>query len=641
MIVCYDIRTGTGCGKTLHNGVRFCAYCGTPLRAPLTLHDPGTLIGTYTIRALVGHGAFGAVYQASHPAFGAVPVALKQTFDPGSIRSFQHEFAALHRLQHPNLPRYIEVFEANGDGYLAMEFVPGLSLEDILAGQHNAALPEQQVLGYAVQLCDVLTFLHQQQLFHRDIKPANVRLTAVGLIKLVDFGLLKQGTGATQTIGRALTPAYAPLEQWTGQGTNQQSDLYSLGATFYHLLTGHEPPQAIERLGAASDPLIPPHALVPTISPHVSDAIVAAMALDARNRFADAVLFKHALTGSQQHRAATPLMAARPATPPIPATPRPAPSAPAMPPVQPTLRSAPPAEPTIHLPTVAPQLVGILAHAGNNTSAASVVDLSWCPDGKLLATLTGDGAVHFWQFGKRTQKLKEWRSANPSFRPTVVRYSPNGRMLAVGGETTNGAVLLLQSQNMRFVRELLDLPMGIASLAFSPNNEFVAAAGKDHNVRLWKTTNPKPQHTLWGHSRKVTHVAFSADSKTLFTADDVETRMWNVANGGFLGRLPQGAPLDLQPNGPYVALQSGIWHTGSQRCVQQLAPASTRVLSPDWQYIARDAGQGRVDVVLVADERLIATLAYTQKPVLCLAYSHSGKTIAVGHEGAALLWQLP
>ncbi len=178
MLICVDMMSGTGCGATNRDGAQRCAQCGRPLRYPLRLHNPGDVVGRYRIGRVLGHGGFGAVYQADDLNTGAV-VAVKETLDPDSIRNFQSEFAILRNLQHPNLPRYFEMFEEQGNGYLVMELVPGQSLEDVLDKQPGQPLIESQVLGYAVQICDALTYLHSQTppILHRDIKPANVRLT--------------------------------------------------------------------------------------------------------------------------------------------------------------------------------------------------------------------------------------------------------------------------------------------------------------------------------------------------------------------------------------------------------------------------------------------------------------------------------
>ncbi|NJP07763.1 MAG: protein kinase [Chloroflexaceae bacterium] len=154
-----------------------------------------------------------------------------------------------------------------------------------------------QVLAYSVQLCDVLNYLHRQNppILHRDIKPANIRLTPDGLIKLVDFGLLKQGTGPTTR--RALTPNYAPLEQWGqgGQHTDARSDIYSLGATLYHLLTGQLPLPAVDRISQGGDTLPSPLTYNAQLPPNVVYAIVKALAIKPEDRYPDAEKMKHDL----------------------------------------------------------------------------------------------------------------------------------------------------------------------------------------------------------------------------------------------------------------------------------------------------------------------------------------------------------
>ncbi|NJP06949.1 MAG: SUMF1/EgtB/PvdO family nonheme iron enzyme [Chloroflexaceae bacterium] len=243
---------------------------------------------------------------------------MKESFDPSSIRTFQSEFTALKNLRHNHLPRYYAVFEAEGNGYLVMELIPGQSLADVLEHQLGQPLAEAQVLGYAIQLCDVLTYLHQQTppILHRDIKPANIRLTPDGLVKLVDFGLLKQGSEATHSSRRGGTPAYAPLEQWDGiaQHTGPRSDLYSLAASLYHLLTGQAPMSAATRITTHRDPLQPPHQHNPQISAHVSAVLMQALSIKADQRQASVAAFKQALLSGPETSPAPAIKPIRPLT---------------------------------------------------------------------------------------------------------------------------------------------------------------------------------------------------------------------------------------------------------------------------------------------------------------------------------------
>ena len=323
MLICFDPTTQQGCGARHSQATRFCPQCGQNLARALSVHDHGALIGPYQVDDLIGYGGFGVVYLAQdtqhHPSR---LVALKEVFDARRIQSLRDEFSVLQQLSHPHLPAYYDVFEHQGYGYLVMEYVPGQSLADVLRQQAGLLL-ESQVLGYAIQLCDALSYLHSQQppIIHRDIKPANIRITPAGLIKLVDFGLLKQGSGLTRDSRRAVTPGYAPLEQYAGGGsTDARTDLYSLGATLYQLLTGVEPDDALDRVSSPQDPLRPPQMLNGAISSHVNTALLAALALHAQDRPSEVARFKRELLGSGGPCAAggtNPPLAA----PPLPAAP--------------------------------------------------------------------------------------------------------------------------------------------------------------------------------------------------------------------------------------------------------------------------------------------------------------------------------
>ncbi|GEM_PF-2105837 len=300
MMICHDLRNGTGCGAHNRDGAQHCRSCGRSLRFALTLRDPGARVAQYRIRGVIGHGGFGVVYEAEDMQRHGLVVALKETFDPESIRSFANEFRVLQQLNHPNLPHYYAMFEAEGNGFLVMEYIPGQSLDDVLSRRPGPLL-ESQVMGYALQICDALIYLHSQQppIIHGDIKPANIRLTPEGLVKLVDFGLLKEGSQQTRNSRRGLTPAYAPIEQWSigVRGADPRSDVYSLGATLFHLLTGQEPPPVTDRIAGPYDPLPPVIQLNPNISGHVALAIWTAMEIQADKRYPDIASLKRALQG--------------------------------------------------------------------------------------------------------------------------------------------------------------------------------------------------------------------------------------------------------------------------------------------------------------------------------------------------------
>lgn len=241
----------------------------------------------------------GAVYEAVDQRLDTT-VALKETLfaDERLRKQFEREARLLARLHHPALPRVSDHF-AEGDGqFLVMQFIPGDDLSEMMT-RKRGPFPADQVLTWADQLLDALDYLHTQdpQIVHRDIKPQNLKLTGRGQIILLDFGLAK---GQAGDISRATTaasifgytPNYAPLEQIQGLGTDARSDLYSLGATLHHLMTGVKPPDALTRAAAVvngqPDPLQLASVANTAISPDIDTFLSKAMTQNREQRYASA-----------------------------------------------------------------------------------------------------------------------------------------------------------------------------------------------------------------------------------------------------------------------------------------------------------------------------------------------------------------
>ncbi|MDQ2938872.1 MAG: serine/threonine protein kinase [Acidobacteriota bacterium] len=267
---------------------------------------PGTVLqDRYRIVEQLGHGGMGAVYEALDQRLG-ISVALKETLssEPSMRKQFEREAQMLAGMQHPALPRVSDHFVEGNRAFLVMQFIGGVDLARIIS-QQPGPFPRDQVIAWADQLLDALIYLHSRdrQVIHRDIKPHNLKLTATGQIALLDFGLAKaQPSDPSVTSSRAFfgyTRHYAPLEQIQDQRTDPRSDIYALGATLYHLLTGIKPPDALMRATAivngGPDPLKPANEIHKAVGPQIAAILNKAMAQKPEDRYATASEFREAL----------------------------------------------------------------------------------------------------------------------------------------------------------------------------------------------------------------------------------------------------------------------------------------------------------------------------------------------------------
>jgi len=259
----------------------------------------------YLVERQIGQGGMGAVFVATDQRFGST-VALKETFfdDPSLRKAFEREARLLNRLRHPALPRVSDHFaEAEGQ-FLVMEYIEGDDLSDMLKGRGHP-FPARDVLSWGDQLLDALEYLHGQEpaVVHRDLKPQNIKLLPRNQVVLLDFGLAKGSAHQTRVTATGSVFGYsfnyAPIEQMQGTGTDPRSDLYSLGATLYHLLTGAPPPDALTRatavLSAQPDPLRPANEAAPEVPATVAAVLARSLALSAAQRYPSAAEMRAAL----------------------------------------------------------------------------------------------------------------------------------------------------------------------------------------------------------------------------------------------------------------------------------------------------------------------------------------------------------
>jgi tRNA A-37 threonylcarbamoyl transferase component Bud32 len=257
-----------------------------PLSANMTLHN-----GEYTVKQKIGLGGQAAVYLAESaklPA-GQNLVAIKEFILPvfpdprvrvAAAERFQTEAELISRIKHPQIVRFLDLFIEDHRAYLVLERISGMNLKQFV--ESHGVMNEEQVRQLAIQMCDILSYLHNQvpPIAHRDFTPDNLMLTEEGRLKLIDFSVA-QASISNVTGSVVGKPEFIAPEQFRGK-PSPLSDLYSLGGTMYYLLTG-ENPQAI----SVSKPV--------TCSPAMSQIISCATALDAKDRYQSADDLKNAL----------------------------------------------------------------------------------------------------------------------------------------------------------------------------------------------------------------------------------------------------------------------------------------------------------------------------------------------------------
>lgn len=255
----------------------------------MTLPEDTILIDRYRIDDLLAHGGMGAIYRAFDTQLNT-PVAIKENFFqiPERVTQFKKEALVLARLRHPALPKVIHHFSFEGQQYLVMDLVDGENLWQWIK-RRGEPLPERSALDYAIQICQAVNYLHRQSppVFHRDIKPQNIKITSNNRAKLVDIGIARlfvNPQNQAETGALSATAGFSPPEQYTGErDAGPASDIYSLGATLYAVLTGQRPPVSIS-LAEGSVTLQPPHQVNPKVSRPLAEAVLQAMQLDPEKR---------------------------------------------------------------------------------------------------------------------------------------------------------------------------------------------------------------------------------------------------------------------------------------------------------------------------------------------------------------------
>ncbi|MCC6193079.1 MAG: serine/threonine protein kinase [Burkholderiales bacterium] len=256
-----------------------------------------TALGRYEIVGEIARGAMGVVYKARDPmidrivAIKTVTLGLSDAETEAFERRFFREAKSAGRLNHPNVVTIHDVGKTDDVAYIAMEYLDGRSLRDIM--DSGVVLPPQRIAGIAAEIAEGLAFAHRNQVIHRDVKPANIMVLASGAVKITDFGIALLPTGTRTLAGNVFgSPRYTSPEQVMGRPVDGRSDIFSLGAVLYEMLTGKPPFQGNDLNSilrqVLSDPTPPPSSHNPKL-PRAFDHVVGkALAKDPDDRYQDA-----------------------------------------------------------------------------------------------------------------------------------------------------------------------------------------------------------------------------------------------------------------------------------------------------------------------------------------------------------------
>jgi Protein kinase domain/WD40-like Beta Propeller Repeat len=590
----------------------------------------------YRVVGPLGSGGFGAVYLAEDQRLGR-PVAIKEMSEARlgederkvAVDLFEHEALMLAQLDHPGLTRVWDYFQEGSRAFLVMEYVRGLTLRDLLR-RAGGPLPEAFVIECAVQLCAVLAYLHARHppIIFRDLKPANMMAVAPPgsgpddllslahdelAFKLIDFGIARlfkpEQPGDTLIIG---TPGYAPPEQY-GQGqTNTRSDIYSLGATMHHLLSGQPPG------GQALEPLT---ALVPGVSPDLARVVARATRLDLAERYPDAEAMRRDLLAIARAQPGPPIMtASRPAVVAASRSPKiTIPLAPAAAPARPRLA---PRTPLLLLIVgiLAAVILGALALGAANRStsrparpSAGPAQPSAVPQGEW-ALPGAPGKIAFGQPGASGYDIFVATLDGSAPRPlitggddTAPAWSPDGRQIAITHAIGQNPAIFAGSLANPVVTQISPSDGEARYPAWSPDGRQLAFAFRSNgswrlaiaDLVSGRVSFPGPEGVAWiswvhgpllygalagpGLPQDIYTLDASGTPHNLTSTPDAEE--------DFPDRSPDGRQIAFVASPPGQLDQRQIFAIGADgggrtQLTQGLGPHTNPVWSPDGAWIA-------------------------------------------------------
>ncbi|MBN3897297.1 MAG: protein kinase [Nostoc sp. NOS(2021)] len=675
------------CSNPLNpNGKKFCQSCNTPLVSLLRNRFR-------VIRVLSDEGGFGRTYLSEDVDKLNERCVIKQLApkfqgtwsQKKAMELFAEEAQRLQDLgEHPQIPTLLAYFEQDGCLYLVQQFINGDNLLKEL--QQRKAYNAREIQSILLDLLPILKFIHDRKVIHRDIKPENIiRHKSDGRLSLIDFGSSKQFTAKVQqksgtSIG---SHGYSPLEQIRDGKAFPASDLFGLGATCFHLLTGNSPFQLWMESGYAWVSNWREYLRSP-LTPELDFVIDKLLKKDIQERYQSADEVLRDLTPKQ-------LLALPPAgksSGKIPPT-----RAPSLPKSYPLLRILILISALIllfgfgeswykHLRQIQTSLFSRLSQHNSlgkdqallgqppkitlgevslvNTlqgHESSVLSVAISPDGKTIASSGGDNTIKLWNLatGKQISSLK-----GHSQQVNVVAISPDGKTLVSGSD--DNTIKIWNLTTRKLIRTLAGHSDSVHALAISADSETLVSGSDDNTIKIWHLTTGEQIRTLLGHTFWVRSVAISPDGVLLASGSfDKTIKIWNLTKGYSIRTLEGNSQtvtaVAISPDGKTLASASRdvydgqrlrtikLWNLVTGREIRTLAghanTVTTVAFSADGKIIASGSRDRTIKLWNPATGEEILTLTGHTNTVTSVTFNPDGKTLVSGSEDNTIkIWRL-
>ena len=578
----------------------YCQSCGVPI--------PDLLRGRFRMIKLLGQGGFGRTYLAEDRDKLNEKCVVKQ-FVPmiqgtaglqKALELFEREARQLQQLgHHSQIPALWAYFSENNQLYLIQQYIEGETLEQI--SQKQGVWTEQQVKELLTSLLPVLEFIHQQKVIHRDLKPDNIMRRRNGEYVLIDFGVAKDLSGTvvyTQIGTRVGSHGYASREQMQGGEAYAATDLYSLGATCFYLLTKISPLELWLDDGYSWTKNWQKYLKQP-LSPQLKKVLDQLLKKDIGDRYSSAAQVLQDL-------------------------------------------QSPLSEVSWQNPICIATLTG---------HSDYVPSITFSPDGRTLASGSHDKTIKLWDVHSQREIAT---LTGHSDIVISVAFSPDGRTLASG--SSDNTIKLWDVHSQREIATLTGHSDIVISVAFSPDGRTLASGSSDNTIKLWDVHSQREIATITGHSEFVISVAFSPDGRMSASGSPDNTiKLWDVPSQRQIATITGHSELvfsvAFSPDGRTLASGSSdntikLWDVHSQREIATITGHSDDVISvafsPDGRTLASGSRDKTIKLWDVHSQREIATLTGHSDIVISVAFSPDGRTLASGSSDTTIkLWRAP